>query len=78
MTYVSITEAQAKLPELVHGLTSGEEVVIVENDLPVARIVAPVVQQQRPLRRLGTMRGTVLYMASDFDAPLEEFKDYME
>ncbi len=31
MTTVSLQEAQAKLPELVHALTPGDEVVIVEN-----------------------------------------------
>jgi antitoxin (DNA-binding transcriptional repressor) of toxin-antitoxin stability system len=75
---VSIQEAQANLPELVHGLTADTEVVIVENDQPVARIVPAQKPAQRPPRRLGTLRGTVLYMAPDFDAPLEDFREYME
>lgn len=29
-------------------------------------------------RRAGTLKGTVKYMAPDFDAPLDEFKEYME
>lgn len=29
-------------------------------------------------RRLGSLKGSVLYMAPDFDAPLEDFKEYME
>ncbi|MBI2359922.1 MAG: DUF2281 domain-containing protein [Deltaproteobacteria bacterium] len=29
-------------------------------------------------RKLGSLRGTVKYMAPDFDAPLDEFKEYME
>ena len=29
-------------------------------------------------RQLGTLRGTVQYIAPDFDAPLEDFKEYME
>ncbi len=78
MTNIPIQEAQAKLPELVHALTPGDEVVIIENDQPVARILPVVVAPQRPPRRLGTLRGTVLYMAPDFDAPLEDFKEYME
>lgn len=28
-------------------------------------------------RRAGTMKGLVVYMADDFDAPLDDFKDYM-
>ncbi len=78
MTSLSIQEAQAKLPDLVHGLTFGEEVVLTENDRPVARIVSAADRLQHPPRRPGTLRGTVLYMAPDFDAPLEDFKEYME
>ncbi len=33
---------------------------------------------ERAKRKLGTLKGTVLFMAADFDAPLEEFKEYME
>ena len=78
MTSVSIQEAQAKLPDLVHGLALGEEVVIVENNLPVARIVSAAGQPMRLPRRPGTLRGTVLFMAPDFDAPLDDFKEYVE
>lgn len=28
-------------------------------------------------REFGSLKGVVTYMADDFDAPLEEFKDYM-
>jgi hypothetical protein len=31
-----------------------------------------------PVRRPGTLKGTVKYMAPDFDAPLDDFKEYME
>ena len=78
MTSISIIEAQAKLPELVHGLSPGDEVVIIENEQPVARIVAVAGSLPRPPRRAGTLRGTVLYIAPDFDAPLDDFKEYTE
>lgn len=29
-------------------------------------------------RRAGSLHGTVTYMAPDFDAPLDDFKEYME
>ena len=76
MTTVSLQEAQAKLPELIHALSPGEELVIMENHFPVAKLVAPPLAS--PARKLGGLRGTVLYMAPDFDAPLDEFKEYME
>ena len=76
MTAVSVAEAQAKLPELIRGVTRGEEVVILENDLPVARLIAA--QTAPPQRKLGSLRGTVIYVAPDFDAPLEDFREYSQ
>lgn len=75
MTIVSLQEAQAKLPELIRALEPGEELVITENEAPIARLVAsPLV---RPAHRLGSLRGTVVSMAPDFDAPLDDFKEYV-
>ena len=78
MATVTIQEAQAKLPELIHRLNPGDEIVITENSHPVARLVptgsAPQLQPRQP----GSLRGTVLHMAADFDAPLEDFKDYTQ
>ncbi len=74
MTVVSLREAQANLPELVHGLAPGDEVVITEDNCPVARIVASECRSAGTPRQPGTLRGTVLDMAPDFDAPLDDFK----
>lgn len=78
MATVTIQEAQAKLSDIIHQLNPGEEVVITDNNLPVARLMASSPSPTRKPRQLGTMKGTVLYMAPDFDAPLEDFKEYME
>lgn len=78
MTSISLQDAQAKLAELVHGLSPGEEVMITENERPLARIVASEGPPTTKPRQPGTLKGTVLYMAPDFDAPLEDFKEYME
>ncbi len=78
MTIVTIQEAQAMLPALIEKLAGGEEVVITENDQPVARLLAsvpPLVLKKT--RKLGTLQGTVLFMAPDFDAPLDDLKEYM-
>ena len=77
MTSITLADAQDKLSELVHGLAPGDEVVITENDRPVARIVAQTAEPAKKPRRSGTLKGTVLYMAPDFDAPLEDFEEYM-
>jgi prevent-host-death family protein len=78
MTTISLSEAQARLAEIVHGLSTGEEVIITENDQPVARLAGAAQELPRKPRKPGTLKGTVLYMAPDFDEPLEDFKEYME
>jgi prevent-host-death family protein len=75
MTTISIQDAQTRLPDLIHRLMPGEEVVITENNQPVARLI-PAGQPTE--RKLGTLKGTVLSMSPDFDAPLDEFKEYMQ
>src|SRR4051812_3805681 len=77
MPSVTIQEAQANLPELIRNLDASGELVITENDRPVARIIAalPSAAAIPRERKCGTMRGTVLYMAPDFDAPLDDFKE---
>lgn len=77
MPTISIADAQSNLARLIQGLAPGEEIVITENDRPVATLTAtnPVVGSPRPP---GFLRGSVLYMAPDFDAPLDDFQEYME
>jgi len=77
MSTVTLEDAQARLSELISRLGPDEEIVITRNEKPVARIV-PAANPDRPPPKLGTLKGTVLYMAPDFDAPLDEFKEYME
>ena len=78
MTTVTIQQAQTTLSELIHRLSLGDDVVITENDRPVARLVPTSEIKKTSFRQLGTMKGTVLYMAPDFDAPLDEFKECMD
>lgn len=77
MASVSVEEAQGRLSELIRHLVPGEELILTENEQPVAKLAAiqPAPSKER---RLGTQRGSVLYMAPDFDAPLEDFREYME
>jgi prevent-host-death family protein len=72
---VTIEEAQAHLAELISQLALGEEVIITENQQPVARLLPVKTKTQR---KLGTMRGSIKYIAPDFDAPLDDFKEYMQ
>jgi antitoxin (DNA-binding transcriptional repressor) of toxin-antitoxin stability system len=76
MATLTIQEAQARLPELIHRLSPGEEVVITEHDQPVARLVIHPAKKQWPCKA-GSAQGKI-WMAADFDEPLVEFKEYME
>ena len=75
MATVTIQEAQAKLPDLIHKLLPGSEVVITENNLPVAKLVSekpPVLQRPQP----GLCKGIITIVAED-DEHLKDFAEYM-
>lgn len=77
LSVLTVEEAQSKLKELIHQLALGEEIVLTENQQPVAKLVGGRSDlPPRPAPGLG--KGSVLYMAPDFDEPLEEFKEYTE
>ena len=77
MSTVSIEVAQAKLVELIRNMSPGEELIITADSHPVARLTSTNGSQVSTPRQPGTLSGTVTYMAPDFDAPLDEFKEYM-
>ena len=67
---VSIQEAAQQLPELLAMVQHGEEVVIAQEDQPIARLVSIPQRPSRP-RRFGGYEGKIR-IAEDFDAPLSE------
>jgi prevent-host-death family protein len=79
MATVTIEEAQAKLSELIDHVAPGEEVVIMRGEKPVARLLAEAQTEAKPPRPgPGALKGWITYMAPDFDAPLDDMKEYME
>ena len=80
---VAIEKVGKGLSQLIRETKPGEEVILTENDLPVAKLVPLAVGTNSPKRKPGTAKfgsgkGQILYMAPDFDEPLEDFKEYME
>jgi len=74
---ITVEEAQSRLKEVIAMLAPGEEVVITDNRQPVAKLVAE--HPARPPRPApGAGKGSILYMAPDFDEPMEEFKEYTQ
>ena len=78
MLTVTLEEAQATLKELIHRLAPGEEIVIIEDQQPVAKLIS---QRPKPAKSPrpgpGLCKGMITYIAPDFDAPLEDMKEYM-
>lgn len=74
MSTLTVEEAQAQLPQLLDELAPGGEVVITRGGKPVGRLLPPELPKGVPI--YGRGKGKVLYMAPDFDAPLDDFKEY--
>jgi len=75
MTTVTIEDAQARLPELIGGLSDGEELVITQGEVVVARIVGERSERRRRLGP-GFAKGMLTVVADD-DDHLKDFAEYM-
>src|SRR4051794_25212290 len=76
-TTVSIDEGQATLKELIQRLAPGDEVIILEDHVPVAKLVSqhsPPVARLRPPPGLG--KGIITVTADD-EEHLSDFGEYM-
>ena len=74
MSQFNIAEAKARFSELVQKALLGEEVVIARDNKPLLRLIPvnPALTERRP----GSAKSQVLYMAEDFDAPLDALAEY--
>jgi antitoxin (DNA-binding transcriptional repressor) of toxin-antitoxin stability system len=75
---LTIEEAQSKLREIIGHLAPGDEIVITDNEQAVAKLVSePAKSVKRTRPGPGLCKGIITYMAPDFNAPLEDFKEYI-
>lgn len=74
MYTVGLEEAKTRLVDLVEAALRGEEVFIVTNSKPVIQLIPIKRKKRHP--KFGSARG-LIHMADDFDAPLEDFAEYM-
>ena len=77
MNAITIEEAQAKLPDLIHNLTPGDEVVITENNQPVAKLVSELPKPKTGLRPPPGLGKGFITIVSDDDEHLKDFAEYM-
>ncbi len=77
-TEVGAFEAKTHLSRLLDQVEAGGAVTITRHGKPVARLVPP---DPEPVQKakFGCARGKPgeFYMATDFDAPLDDFKAYL-
>jgi prevent-host-death family protein len=71
---ITIHEAKAQLSRLLRRVAAGEEVVIVNRDRPVARLVP--FTERRPADLEGDLAGRIR-IQPDFDALPEGFEEYV-
>ena len=76
MATVNLDDAKARLVEIISSLSPGEQLVIVEAGEPLATLTRTG-PKQWPCTA-GSAKETNHSMSPDFDAPLEEFREYME
>ena len=71
---ITVEEAQLNLKDVIDQVAAGQEIIITRNQQHVARLVSELLKKKlRPAPGLG--KGSIIYMAPDFDAPREEFKE---
>lgn len=68
---VDIHKTQTTLTDLLAEVQAGTEILLVDGDKPLARLIPA--GETRPRKRTpGLGRGTVLFMSDDFDDPLPD------
>ena len=74
MTQVELKDAKDQFMKLLELAASGEDVIIAKDKRPFVKLsAAPSPKRQR---QFGSAKGLVV-MSEDFDAPLEDFGDYV-
>lgn len=72
---VNIHEAKTQLSKLIQAAVNGKQVIIARDNKPIVRL--EVLPEARSHRTIGNAKGLIVFMAEDFDEPLDDFKEYM-
>jgi antitoxin (DNA-binding transcriptional repressor) of toxin-antitoxin stability system len=76
MATLTLDDAQAHLREILDALEPGAEVVLTDHGQQLAKLVK-MGRTSWPCKA-GSAKDKILWIPPDFDAPLEEFKEYRE
>ncbi len=75
MNQISLEDAKMNLQELVDAALKGEEVLIAKDKEHIVRLTP--ISSIKPCPKFGSTKGQI-WMAEDFDAPLEDFAEYQK
>jgi antitoxin (DNA-binding transcriptional repressor) of toxin-antitoxin stability system len=74
-TEIGIFDTKTKLSEIIQRVLAGERFFITHRGKRVAEL-RPIEEEAHPLTR-GCLKNDEYWMSDDFDAPLEDFEEYM-
>ena len=72
LTTVTVEDAQSRLLELLERVAAGEVVLITRDGLPLATLTSEL-PKGVPILGRGRGHGSLIYIAPDFDEPIEDF-----
>ena len=72
---VGTYEAKTHFSKLLEDVQAGTKIIVTRHGKPVAEITPPHPLPKKA--KFGCAKSPNFYMAEDFDAPLEEFREYM-
>jgi len=75
MQIIDVNQAKLHLPELIEQTMSGDDIVIAQDGEALVKLVA-LVKPGKKIRQFGGAEGLFI-MSDGFDAPIEDFKEYM-
>jgi antitoxin (DNA-binding transcriptional repressor) of toxin-antitoxin stability system len=75
MSTVNLEDAKDRLGEIITALTPGEQLLIVERGQPIATLTRASARQW-PCKA-GSAKDRKHWISPDFDAPLDDFREYM-
>lgn len=75
MYQVPLEQAKVQFSQLIQKAMKGQEIVITQNDVPLLKLIS--ISKSKPRAKFGSAKGLIT-MSDDFDAPLEDFKEYMQ
>lgn len=74
MQHIKIQDAEHNLKTLIAAALSGETILIEDDEQRLIQLLP--VQTTRKPRQAGSAKG-LIHIADDFDAPLDDFDEYM-